>query len=137
MPPVNHHFVGSVIYAWMPYSETPHQPGPKFRPVLIVAVDETNNCLCIAPGTTQKLDDALRGQIRIDTVTDGRGLPQPTKFKVDNAQWVPRTDAFFKGHGQQYRFAGAIPLKKVRELYEVIQEATPELSSRYVTSLAS
>ncbi|WP_075881898.1 type II toxin-antitoxin system PemK/MazF family toxin [Vreelandella massiliensis] len=137
MVPSKHHFVGSVIYAWMPHSETPHQPGPKYRPVLVVGVDDESGSLCIAPGTTQKLDSVLRGQILIDKIHDGQGLQQPTKFKIDNARWVPLTPAFLMGHGQQYRFAGAIPIYKVRELYEVIREADPELRSRRITSLAS
>lgn len=135
MVPSKHHFVGSVIYAWMPESETPHQPGPKYRPVLIVDVDDNNGAVCIAPGTTQKLDSVLRGQILIKKLHDGQGLQQTTKFKIDNARWVPASSDFLMGHGQQYRFAGAIPIYKVRELYEVVREADPELRKRRFTSL--
>lgn len=136
-PPSKHHFIGSVVYAWMPHSETPHQPGPKYRPVLIVGVDDESGSLCIAPGTSQRIDTVFRGQICVDQVHDGRGLQQPTKFKVDNARWIPCSPAFLQGHGKQYRFAGAIPVKQVRELYEVIREAGQELNSRRVVSLAS
>lgn len=137
LPPSKHHFIGSVIYAWMPHSEAPHLPGPKFRPVLVVGVDEKAAALCIAPGTSQKIDLVYRGQIRVDQVVGGRGLLQPTKFKVDEARWVPCSPGFLQGHGHQYRFAGEIPVNLIRELYEVIREVEHDLSNRCVVSLAS
>nr|WP_298057465.1 hypothetical protein [uncultured Halomonas sp.] len=119
--------LGAVLYCWMPHSETPLQPGPKFRPVLVIDHDTATNKVRVAPGTTQRLASLYRGEILIESVLGGAGLHQPTKFKVKQASWLPLTPAFFKGHGNEHRFGGVIPLHRVRELHEIVREALPEL----------
>lgn len=122
--------LGAILYCWMPHVESPGSPGPKFRPALIIGHDVVNNKVCVAPGTTQRLDDQFCGEFIIteeDSVAGGEGLHATTKFRLKDGIWLPLGPRFFMGHGRKYRFAGAVPMRRQREFFEALREAEPYL----------
>lgn len=80
--------VGAVLFAWLPEDEHPHQPGPKYRPVLVIDADPEGKRVCLAYGTSQRVDQNGKGEItfRKDEVN---GLTKDTKFCLGKTKWVP------------------------------------------------
>lgn len=131
--------LGAILYCWMPLVESLGSPGPKFRPVLVIGHDPASGKVCVAPGTTRRLSEQFRGELIVtdkDKVTGGQGLHATTKFRLRDGTWLPLGPRFFRGHGQKYRFAGAIPMARQRELLEALREAAPNLDEGVSSSLS-
>lgn len=53
--------IAAIIFAWFPEDENPHEPGPKFRPVLVIDVNLENKLIRVAKGTSQNVERCGRG----------------------------------------------------------------------------
>lgn len=115
--------LGAIVYCWLPLTEAPHEPGPKFRPVLVVEHDQRLGIVRVAPGTTRNLDLLYRGEFLVDDAEAGEGLHCTTKFKLLGSLTLPLEPRFFMGHGRKFRVAGSVPLSRQRLFYEALREA--------------
>lgn len=131
--------IGAIVYCWMPFAEAPTDPGPKYRPVLVIGHDLEKGRLCVAPGTSRKLDRQFKGEFIVQNAahdSGGLGLHGQTKFCLRSALWLPLSPEFFQGHGRKYRFAGAVPLRQQFEFFEALREAEPYLDREAFSSRA-
>lgn len=115
--------LGAIVYCWLPLTEAPYEPGPKFRPVLVVEHDMQSGRVRVAPGTTRKLDLLYRGEFLVDDAEGGEGLHCTTKFKLLGSLWLSLQPRFFLGHGRKFRCAGSVPLSRQRLFFEALREA--------------
>ncbi|MBT43612.1 MAG: toxin of addiction system [Idiomarina sp.] len=86
--------VGAIVFAWLPESERPHAPGPKYRPVLVIDTDIKNRRIRLAYGTSQKTEVNYAGEITM-AKDDVPGLSKDTKFALKKSFWVPLDNAYF------------------------------------------
>jgi len=106
---------GEVVGAWMPETEEVCSPGSKFRPVLVMAVDEHDgqiDVLC-AYGTSQNVDRVGRGEFVV-TPADLR-LEKTTKFCLRKMYWLPLEASYFARNGAQ-AVAGRLSSKLLSKL---------------------
>jgi hypothetical protein len=116
--------VGAILFAWLPEDENPHQPGPKFRPVLVVDSDPSGKRICVAYGTSQRVAQNRRGEItfRQDEI---KGLSKDTKFCMGKTKWIPLSAEYLSQTRQNesgLSVLGFIPQKRSRELLLKIEE---------------
>ncbi|MFC6674320.1 hypothetical protein [Marinobacterium aestuariivivens] len=118
--------VGAILFAWLPEDEHPHRPGPKFRPVLVVDADPSGKRLCLAYGTSQRVEQNGKGEItfRKDEI---EGLSKDTKFCIGKTKWIPLSAEYLsrtKKNAGGLAVLGFIPQKRSRELQMRIEEVT-------------
>jgi hypothetical protein len=92
---------GDIVKIWMPEREDVFRPGPKFRPVLILAVDERDGCaeVQVVYGTSQRTDRRDSGEFVV--FPSELPLEKPTKFALAKTYWLPLTPEYFVSNGQQ------------------------------------
>ncbi|WP_166256023.1 toxin of addiction system [Marinobacter salicampi] len=114
---------GCILFAWLPEDENPHQPGPKFRPVLVVDADPEGKRLCLAYGTSQRVDQNGKGEITFRR-NEIDGLAKDTKFCLGKTKWVPMTAEYFSKTTSSVGLAviGFVPKKRTREILMRLEE---------------
>lgn len=92
--------VGDIL--WCRFPERPRDlPGPKPRPVLVLAVSTTDRVVKCAYGTSQHLDHLHRGEFAIrKNALDMRaflqsGLTIDTKFNLGHTHELPWSEEYF------------------------------------------
>ncbi|MBZ9574527.1 hypothetical protein [Modicisalibacter sp. MOD 31.J] len=115
--------VGAVVFAWLPEDEAPHHPGPKFRPVLVVDMDLERKQLCVAYGTSQRVDRCGRGEI-VFTPKEIEKLSKPTKFCLGKAKWIPLSSSYLSktGEGKNVAYLGRTPANRAADLLKRLEE---------------
>lgn len=100
---------GEVIRVWMPEAEDVFSPGPKFRPVLVLAVDERDGRteVQVAYGTSQQTDRRNLGEFVVSL--SEFSLEKTTKFTLAKTYWLPLTPEYFVSDGEQC-FMGKLPV---------------------------
>ena len=115
--------VGAIVFAWLPESERPHAPGPKYRPVLVIDTDIKNRRIRLAYGTSQKTEVNYAGEITM-AKDDVPGLSKDTKFALKKSFWVPLDNAYFcHPKTGSLTIIGYIPHYKRDSFYERALEA--------------
>lgn len=96
--------VGDLL--WCKFPERPRDlPGPKLRPVLVLAVSSKTSVIKCAYGTSQHLDHLHRGEFAIrKNILDMRaflqsGLNFDTKFNLGHTHDLPWSDEYFIAPG--------------------------------------
>lgn len=114
---------GAFLFAWLPEDQHPHQPGPKFRPTIVVDVDPQTRRLCLAYGTSQKVDRNGRGEITF-TKDEIQGLTKDTKFCLGKSKWVPMTAEYLSqcGSAGGLSVLGFVPKDRVPEILDRLEE---------------
>lgn len=116
--------IGAILFAWMPEEEHPHRPGPKFRPVLVVDADPSAKRICLAYGTSQRVEQNGKGEI---TLRKGeiQGLNRDTKFCLGKTQWVPLTAEYLcEGDTGGFSVLGLIPKAQARKFFYRLKEVS-------------
>lgn len=115
--------VGAIVFAWFPEDENPHQPGPKFRPVIVVDLDHDNKRIRVAYGTSQKVDRCGRGEISF-AKGEINGLPKDTKFCLGKSKWIPLTKEYLADGKKSggVTVLGRVPAKRARDVLHRLQE---------------
>lgn len=91
--------VGTIL--WCRFPEWPRNlPGPKPRPVLVMAVSEKSRVVKVAYGTSQHLDHLYSGEFAIRKAQNCRafllsGLTHDTKFNLNDIVDLPWDKEFF------------------------------------------
>lgn len=116
--------IGSIMCCWFPDSDSPNQPGSKFRPVLVLDIDHQSKAIQVAYGTSQDVHRLDRGQIAF-TVSEVNGLSQPTKFSLMATRWLPLKNEYFSRTDSvsQFKIIGRIPSNRVRDIVRAIEES--------------
>jgi len=94
--------IGAIVRVWFPESEAVMQPGPKFRPALVLGVTEVDGCrkVLVAYGTSQNTERTGRGEFTI-RAEKTYSLESDTKFCLMRRLWLPLTKEYFAaGKGQ-------------------------------------
>lgn len=89
--------VGAIVRVWFPESEAVMEPGPKFRPALVlqVAVKEGGRReALVAYGTSQNTRSCQLGEFTVKS-GDVRCLQRDTKFCLTRAVWLPLSRQYF------------------------------------------
>lgn len=115
--------VGAILFAWMPQDENPHQPGPKFRPVLVINADPSAKRILVAYGTSQNVQRCGRGEITFGT-DEVPGLTKDTKFCLAKAKWIPVSPEYLYQSPAAAKLAvlGSFPSNRSRELRARLEE---------------
>lgn len=115
--------VGAILFAWFPEDENPHRPGPKFRPVLVIDADPSAKRVCLAYGTSQRVEQNGKGEITFRK-EEIQGLKKDTKFCLGKAKWVPMTTEYLSQNQEDGGVVciGFIPKKRARELLSRLEE---------------
>jgi len=115
--------VGAILFAWLPEDETPHQPGPKFRPVLVINADPKAKRLLVAYGTSQNVERNGKGEITFRT-TEVPGLTKDTKFCMAKAKWIPVSPQYLYQSPSAARLAvlGMFPRNRAHALRARLEE---------------
>jgi len=113
--------VGAVISCWYPQHDKPSQPGPKFRPVLVVGFDSKAKRINVVYGSSQRTHQLGRGEITF-TPDEINGLSKDTKFSLRNAAWLPLCSDFFACSSGKYQILGTIPKARLGQLEDAIEE---------------
>ena len=112
---------GQLVGCWFPYDNAPHAPGPKFRPVFVVAVnmhmleDHPKIGLIYGTGqaTTVKLGPVLMPhEFELNKGEGGNSLDEQTRFDCSRFVWLPFTVEWFKpsnGPVTMFRGFGKVP----------------------------
>lgn len=112
---------GQLVGCWFPYDHAPHSPGPKFRPVFVVAVnmhmleDHPKIGLIYGTGqaTTAKSGPVLMShEFELDKGEGGNSLDEQTRFDCSRFVWLPFTVEWFKpsyGPVAMFRGFGKVP----------------------------
>lgn len=115
--------VGAILFAWLPEDENPRRPGPKFRPVLVVDADPVSMRLCVAYGTSQRVNTKGKGEI---TFRQGEitGLGKDTKFCLGKSKWIPLSAEYLSKPGSTSNptVLGLIPPNRRREMVMRLEE---------------
>lgn len=94
--------VGAIVRVWFPESESVLVPGPKFRPALVLEVNERSDGrreVLVAYGTSQNTRSFSLGEF---TVNGGEhDLDSDTKFRLQRRVWLPLTSEYFCSCGRQ------------------------------------
>lgn len=88
---------------WCHFPEIPNKPGPKPRPALVIAVDDSNPkraSVQVVYGTSQKTDRLYRGEFLISKSRDPvsyalAGLSYDTKFDFNQMVTLPYNSDWF------------------------------------------
>lgn len=117
--------IGAILFAWLPDHLRPNNPGPKFRPVMVIEADVANKRLLVAYGTSQKVDRCHRGEI-VFRKEDIEGLTKDTKFCLGNSKWIPISSEYLSEDQSSGGLAilGHIPAKKSDAVLARLQEVT-------------
>ncbi len=119
--------VGAVLFVWFPEDENLLEPGPKFRPALIINADDQTRQLLVAYGTSQHTNQQRAGEITV-TPLELPKLSRDTKFSLGKARWLPITPEYFCEHETSgFSLVGFFPKKRMTELYLRAQEVFPDL----------
>lgn len=104
-----------VMYVWLPDHNNPNQPGPKYRPVLVLDVNSQTKELLVVYGTSQKAQYPLKGEFTVDFP----GLTKPTKFCFTYQRWIPATDSYLCKDGNK-NIIGYLPQKYYPRVIDAI-----------------
>ena|SRR5450830_1760506 len=116
--------LGAIVRVWFPETESVLQPGPKFRPCLVLGIDSSSTSptrVLVAYGTSQHTERHGLGEFVVKKTT----VPQldcDTKFCLTKALWLPLSGAYFASGGRQLQPV-ALPKSLYSELYEASREA--------------
>ena len=93
---------GAIVRVWFPETETVMQPGPKFRPCLVLEVDDSSKVprVLVAYGTSQHTERYGRGELVVKTI-QAPELERDTKICLNKTMWLPLTRVYFASHGKQ------------------------------------
>ena len=114
---------GAIVRVWFPETETVMQPGPKFRPCLVLEVDDSSKVprVLVAYGTSQHTERYGRGELVVKTI-QAPELERDTKICLNKTMWLPLTRVYFASHGKQPS-AVALPRSVHSELLRALREA--------------
>ena len=114
---------GAIVRVWFPETETVMQPGPKFRPCLVLEVDDSSKVprVLVAYGTSQHTERYGRGGLVVKTI-QAPELERDTKICLTKTMWLPLTRVYFTSHGKQPS-AVALPRSLHSELLRALREA--------------
>lgn len=115
--------VGTVVRCWFPESESVMVPGPKFRPVLVLAVDDESSRVprvLVAYGTSQHTERNALGEFLAPRSLVPE-LECDTKFCLKQAFWLPLTREYFAARGRQ-----SVPVVLPTRLHSVLLRAYHE-----------
>ena len=119
--------VGAIVFVWFPEDENLLEPGPKFRPALIINADDQKRQFLVAYGTSQHTNQQRAGEITV-TPLELPKLSRTTKFAIGKARWLPITPEYFCEHQSSgFSLVGFFPKKRMAELYQRAQEVIPDL----------
>ena len=91
--------VGAIVRVWFPESEAVMEPGPKFRPALVLDVSNGPNGrreALVAYGTSQNTRSCQLGEFTVKS-GDAHALDRDTKFCLKRAVWLPLSREYFVG----------------------------------------
>ena len=89
--------VGAIVRVWFPESEAVMEPGPKFRPALVLDVSNGPNGrreALVAYGTSQNTRSCQLGDFTVKS-GDAHALDRDTKFCLKRAVWLPLSREYF------------------------------------------
>ncbi len=89
--------VGAIVRVWFPESEAVMEPGPKFRPALVLDVSNGPNGrreALVAYGTSQNTRSCQLGEFTVKS-GDAHALDRDTKFCLKRAVWLPLSREYF------------------------------------------
>ena len=89
--------VGAIVRVWFPESEAVMEPGPKFRPALVLDVSNGPNGrreALVAYGTSQNTRSCQLGEFTVKS-GDAHALGRDTKFCLKRAVWLPLSREYF------------------------------------------
>mgnify|MGYP004703423871 CR=1 FL=1 len=109
-----------VLYAWLPDHNNPHQPGPKYRPVLVLDINPQNQQLLVVYGTSQNTQQMGKGEFTVHL----EGLSKPTKFCFAYQRWIPANDLYLCKNGKKH-VVGSLP----SDYYDRVIDALEEIDS--------
>jgi hypothetical protein len=108
------------MYAWFPEHDHPNQPGPKYRPVIVLDVNSHTKEILVAYGTSQQVERNGRGEFILEQ-KHLVGLTANTKFCCDYRRWMPATDEYLFKNGKN-RILGHLPKSYYSALMQAIRE---------------
>lgn len=114
---------GAIVFAWFPEDENPHVAGPKYRPTLIVDINQSKMMVRLAYGTSQNTFNRRKGDITFEK-HEIEGLSADTKFSLAKTKWVSLTPEMFFRDKQHSKLSviGFTPSNRVRDLMQSIEE---------------
>lgn len=115
--------IGAIVFAWFPEDENPQIAGPKYRPTLVVDIDQSKMMVRLAYGTSRNVLNHRRGEITYER-HEIEGLTKDTKFCLGNTKWVSLSPEMFfrdKKHSK-LSVIGFTPSNRVRDLMRSIEE---------------
>lgn len=115
--------VGAILFAWLPEDESPHHPGPKFRPVLVINADSNAKRILVAYGTSQNVERNGKAEITFGT-HEVPGLTKDTKFCLAKAKWIPVSPEYLYQGPSSAKMAvlGMFPRNRGHELRSRLEE---------------
>lgn len=126
---------GQIVGCWFPYDHAPHAPGPKFRPVCVVAVnvhmleDHPKIGLVYGSGqaTSAKSGPPLKPhEFELDKAEGGNSLDEQTRFDCSRFVWLPFTVEWFKapsGPATMFRGFGKVPDERLDDVRAAVVAA--------------
>lgn len=115
--------VGAIVRCWFPESESVMSPGPKFRPVLVLMVDDESipvPRVLVAYGTSQHTERNARGEFTAPRSVVPE-LDCDTKFCLKQAVWLPMSREYFTARGRQ-----SLPIAIPARLHPMLARALHE-----------
>ena len=115
--------IGAIVFAWFPEDENPHVAGPKYRPTLVVDVDQSKMMVKLAYGTSRNVFNLRKGDIAFEQ-HEIEGLSKDTKFRLGQTKWVLLSPEMFfrdKTHSK-LSVIGFTPNNRARDLMQSIEE---------------
>ncbi len=114
---------GAIVFAWFPEDENPHVAGPKYRPTLIVDVDQSKMMVRLAYGTSRNVTTLRKGEITFEQY-EIEGLSKDTKFCLGQTKWVSLSpELFFQNKASsKLSVIGFTPRNRVRDLMQSLEE---------------
>lgn len=93
---------GAIVRVWFPESEAVMQPGPKFRPCLVVECTQVDGhpIVLLAYGTSQHVERRGLGEMIVRR-DQSKALEKDTKFCLQRLIRLPLTSAYFCCDGEQ------------------------------------
>lgn len=115
--------IGAIVFAWFPEDENPQIAGPKYRPTLIVDIDQSKMMVRLAYGTSQNISNLRRGEILFKQ-SEIKDLSKDTKFCLGKTKWVSLSPEMFFRDTKHSKLSviGSIPSNRVRDLMQSIEE---------------
>ena len=115
--------VGAIVRVWFPESEAVMEPGPKFRPALVLDVSNGPNGrreALVAYGTSQNTRSCQLGEFTVKS-GDAHALDRDTKFCLKRAVWLPLSREYFCSGRTQ-----PAPVQLQRPVLLVLSQAAKE-----------